>query len=80
MDNEKQTENFNPDEYLQQIKQHRRQLRLQIRDIMQEVTGQTYAIEDKLHQIMKALSKEQQKLINDKLRLAMLLQEPPKTP
>ena len=63
---------FDPDKYLKQINEQRKQLRAIIRDIMQKVTGEPYAFEDNLHQILKTFSAADQKSVNDKLRLVLL--------
>ena len=65
---------FDSDEFLEQLRQQRLQLRRTIMEIMQEVSGETYNFEDNLSQILKTFSKEQQKKVSDKVSLAMLMQ------
>lgn len=65
---------FDSDEFLEQLRQQRLQLRRTIMEIMQEVSGETYNFEDNLSQILKTFSKEQQKKVSDKVNLAMLMQ------
>ncbi len=64
---------FAAEEYIEQLKIQRKKLRATIKNIMEEVSGNKYAIEEDLSGILKSFPKEQQESVNAKLVLAMTL-------
>jgi hypothetical protein len=66
---------FAAEEYIEQLRIQRKKLRATIKKIMEEVSGNEYAIEDDLSEILKSFPKEQQASVNAKLVLAMTLPE-----
>ncbi|MCH2021205.1 MAG: hypothetical protein MK207_01895 [Saprospiraceae bacterium] len=74
-DNNESKKNINTEEFLEILKKQRLQLRILIKEIIEETIGRELKIEDDLSGILKSLPKDQQESVISKLTLAQTFPE-----